>query len=54
MKRLEHEADTLGAQARAPILVELAKQLRLDPAHVQRTYLRRMREEMTTRGKEPG
>jgi flagellar biosynthesis protein FlhG len=34
-------------------LIELAKQLRLDPAHVQRTYLRRMREEMTTRGKEP-
>lgn len=34
-------------------LIELAKQLRLDPAHVQRTYLRRMREEMTARGKEP-
>jgi len=34
-------------------LVEIAKQLRLDPAHVQRTYLRRMREEMAARGKEP-
>jgi flagellar biosynthesis protein FlhG len=34
-------------------LIELAKQLRLDPAHVQRTYLRRMREEMGARGKEP-
>jgi flagellar biosynthesis protein FlhG len=34
-------------------LIELAKQLRLDPAHVQRTYLRRMREEMTACGKEP-
>jgi flagellar biosynthesis protein FlhG len=34
-------------------LIELAKQLRLDPAHVQRTYLRRMREEMAARGKEP-
>ncbi|HEY8090203.1 MAG TPA: helix-turn-helix domain-containing protein [Polyangiaceae bacterium] len=33
-------------------LVELAKQLRVDPAHVQRTYLRRMREELATRGKE--
>jgi len=34
-------------------LIELAKQLRLDPAHVHRTYLRRMREEMAARGKEP-
>jgi flagellar biosynthesis protein FlhG len=33
-------------------LVELAKQLRVDPSHVQRTYLRRMREELATRGKE--
>ena len=33
-------------------LVELAKQLRLDPAQVQKTYLRRMREELATRGKE--
>jgi flagellar biosynthesis protein FlhG len=33
-------------------LVELAKQLRIDPLHVQKTYLRRMREEMTARGKE--
>jgi flagellar biosynthesis protein FlhG len=33
-------------------LVELAKQLRVDPLHVQKTYLRRMREEMTARGKE--
>jgi flagellar biosynthesis protein FlhG len=33
-------------------LIELAKQLRLDPAHVQRTYLRRMREDMAARGKE--
>jgi flagellar biosynthesis protein FlhG len=32
-------------------LSELAKQLRLDPAHVHRTYLRRLREEMTARGK---
>ena len=34
-------------------LIELAKQLRLDPVHVQRTYLRRMREEMAAQGKEP-
>jgi flagellar biosynthesis protein FlhG len=33
-------------------LVEFAKQLRLDAAQVQKTYLRRMREEMTARGKE--
>ncbi len=33
-------------------LVELAKQLRIDPSHVQKTYLRRMREEMAARGKE--
>jgi flagellar biosynthesis protein FlhG len=33
-------------------LVELAKQLRVDPLHVQKTYLRRMREEMSARGKE--
>ncbi len=33
-------------------LVELAKQLRMDPLHVQKTYLRRMREELTARGKE--
>jgi flagellar biosynthesis protein FlhG len=33
-------------------LVELAKQLRLDPTQVQKTYLRRMKEEMATRGKE--
>jgi flagellar biosynthesis protein FlhG len=33
-------------------LVELAKQLRLDPPQVQKTYLRRMREELATRGKE--
>lgn len=32
-------------------LAELAKQLRLDPAHVHRTYLRRLREEMVARGK---
>jgi flagellar biosynthesis protein FlhG len=31
-------------------LVELAKQLRLDPAHVQKTYLRRLREELAARG----
>jgi flagellar biosynthesis protein FlhG len=35
-------------------LVELAKQLRVDPLHVQKTYLRRMREEMAARGKELG
>ncbi|HEX3770958.1 MAG TPA: helix-turn-helix domain-containing protein [Polyangiaceae bacterium] len=35
-------------------LVELAKQLRVDPLHVQKTYLRRMREEMAARGKEVG
>ncbi|HXX70204.1 MAG TPA: helix-turn-helix domain-containing protein [Polyangiaceae bacterium] len=34
-------------------LVEFAKQLRLDPTQVQRTYLRRLREEMSARGKEP-
>ena len=34
-------------------LVEFAKQLRLDPTQVQRTYLRRLREEMSVRGKEP-
>jgi flagellar biosynthesis protein FlhG len=33
-------------------LVELAKHLRVDPLHVQKTYLRRMREEMAARGKE--
>jgi len=33
-------------------LVEIAKQLRMDPLHVQKTYLRRMREELATRGKE--
>ncbi len=33
-------------------LVELAKQLRLDPSQVQKTYLRRVREELATRGKE--
>jgi flagellar biosynthesis protein FlhG len=33
-------------------LVELAKQLRLDPAQVQKTYLRRMREELAARGPE--
>ena len=33
-------------------LVELAKQLRLEAAQVQKTYLRRYREEMTARGKE--
>jgi flagellar biosynthesis protein FlhG len=33
-------------------LVEFAKQLRVDPAVVQKTYLRRMREELTARGKE--
>ena len=35
-------------------LIELAKQLRLDPAHVHRTYLRRVREERAARGKETG
>jgi flagellar biosynthesis protein FlhG len=34
-------------------LVELAKQLRLDPMQVQKTYLRRLREELAARGKEP-
>jgi flagellar biosynthesis protein FlhG len=33
-------------------LAELAKYLRLDPAHVQKTYLRRLREELAARGKE--
>jgi flagellar biosynthesis protein FlhG len=33
-------------------LGELAKQLRVDPMQVQKTYLRRMREELTARGKE--
>jgi flagellar biosynthesis protein FlhG len=33
-------------------LAELAKQLRLDPAQVQKTYLRRLREELAARGKE--
>jgi flagellar biosynthesis protein FlhG len=35
-------------------LVELAKQLRLDPTQVQKTYLRRMREELAKRGVEDG
>jgi flagellar biosynthesis protein FlhG len=35
-------------------LVELAKQLRIDPLHVQKTYLRRMREELASRGKDSG
>ena len=35
-------------------LIEVAKHLRLDPTQVQKTYLRRMREEMATRGKELG
>jgi flagellar biosynthesis protein FlhG len=34
-------------------LVELAKQLHLDPMQVQKTYLRRLREELAARGKEP-
>jgi flagellar biosynthesis protein FlhG len=34
-------------------LVEFAKQLRLDPPQVQRTYLRRMRDAMAARRKEP-
>jgi flagellar biosynthesis protein FlhG len=33
-------------------LGELAKQLRLDPMHVQKSYLRRMREDFASRGKE--
>jgi flagellar biosynthesis protein FlhG len=33
-------------------LAELAKQLRLDPNQVQKTYLRRLREELAARGKE--
>jgi flagellar biosynthesis protein FlhG len=33
-------------------LVEFAKQLRLDPAQVQKTYLRRMRDDLAARGKE--
>jgi flagellar biosynthesis protein FlhG len=33
-------------------LVEFAKQLRLDPAQVQKTYLRRLREDLAARGKE--
>jgi flagellar biosynthesis protein FlhG len=33
-------------------LGELAKMLRVDPMQVQKTYLRRMREELATRGKE--
>jgi flagellar biosynthesis protein FlhG len=33
-------------------LGELAKQLRLDPMQVQKTYLRRLREDLATRGKE--
>jgi flagellar biosynthesis protein FlhG len=33
-------------------LVEVAKQLRLDPMQVQKTYLRRMREELSARGKD--
>jgi flagellar biosynthesis protein FlhG len=33
-------------------LGELAKQLRLDPMQVQKTYLRRLREELAARGKE--
>lgn len=33
-------------------LVEFAKQLRLDPAQVQKTYLRRMRDEMSARGRD--
>lgn len=32
---------------------ELAKQLRLDPSHVQKTFLRRLRETLATRRKEP-
>jgi flagellar biosynthesis protein FlhG len=33
-------------------LVEFAKQLRLDPSQVQKTYLRRLREDLAARGKE--
>ena len=33
-------------------LGELAKQLRLDPMQVQKTYLRRLREDLAARGKE--
>lgn len=35
-------------------LGELAKQLRLDPTQVQKTYLRRLREDFAARGKELG
>jgi flagellar biosynthesis protein FlhG len=34
-------------------LVEFAKQLHLEPTQVQKTYLRRMRDELSARGKEP-
>ncbi len=33
-------------------LIEFAKQLRLDPVHVHRTYLRRLREDLSARGKD--
>jgi flagellar biosynthesis protein FlhG len=33
-------------------LSEFAKQLRLDPSQVQKTYLRRLREELAAQGKE--
>lgn len=34
-------------------LVEFAKQVRLDPVQVQKTYLRRLREDLAARGKDP-
>ena len=54
MELLEEERyDELPALVYARgFLGELAKQLRVDPMQVQKTYLRRMREELVARDKE--
>jgi flagellar biosynthesis protein FlhG len=54
LQALEDERfDDLPAMVYARgFLVEFAKQLRLDPAQVQKTYLRRLREDRAARGKE--
>jgi flagellar biosynthesis protein FlhG len=48
----EHFEDLPAVVYTRGFLSELAKYLRLDPAQVQKTYLRRLREELSPRGKE--
>jgi flagellar biosynthesis protein FlhG len=55
LQALEEEryADLPATVYTRGFLIEFAKQLRLDPVHVHRTYLRRLREDLAARGKEP-